>query len=199
MPKKILLTGFGEFSGAADANPSRLLVEQAATWTIPNVVLTTTVFPVKYVAGERQLFQLLTEYSWDAVLCLGVLGPNTALHIETIAQNLDNAVTPSGKQVADMTGDVRINRIIRHFGAPQYASRLPISKIMSELAAQGIPAVESTMGGGNYVCNHIQYVLLYTLKLMQRRIPAGFIHVPLKTTPETVKGIQVVLQLLGSM
>jgi len=70
---------------------------------------------------------------------------------------------------------------------------------MEELAAQGIPAVESTMGGGHYLCNHAHYVLLHTLKLKQRPIPAGFIHVPLETTPETVKGIQIVLQLLGNM
>jgi len=97
LPKRILLTGFGEFSGAPDANPSRLLVEDAAKWKVPNVVLTTAVLPVKYVASERQLLGLLTEYSWDAVLCLGVLGPNPALHIEIVAQNLDHAVTPSGK------------------------------------------------------------------------------------------------------
>lgn len=167
--KKVLITGFSPFAGEP-INPSYEAVKQ-----LPDDILGYKIIKkeieTSFDTSINQLEQLLEDNCPSIVILVGQAGGAKNIRIERVAININDA------QIKDNSGYQPEDKLIRDDGENAYFSTLPIKKIVSALIDDGIPAVVSN-SAGTYVCNHLMYNLLYTLKKTNKDIPAGFIHVP---------------------
>jgi pyroglutamyl-peptidase len=170
--KTLLLTGFepfGDDPGALSLNPSAAIAlglhgQKIGPWRVAGHVL-----PCEYGRSARVLKSLMREYAPQAILCLGQAGGRSAISIERIAVNWDEAALP------DNAGIVRIGQPISKTAPAAYFSTLPIHAIRDAVLAQGIPA-ELSSSAGHFVCNHVFFSLMHALRAS--KIKAGFVHVP---------------------
>lgn len=172
--KTLLLTGFepfGDDPGAQQLNPSAQLAQalngqRIGAWRIAGEIL-----PCVFTQAPRQLKQLMAEYQPEAVVCLGQAGGRAAISFERIAVNWDEAALP------DNAGVVRNGQAILKTAPAAYFSTLPIHAMRDAVFNQGLPA-ELSSSAGHFVCNHVFFHLMHSLKKSGPAIPAGFVHVP---------------------
>jgi pyroglutamyl-peptidase len=170
--KTLLLTGFepfGDDPGAQSLNPSAAIAQalhgqKIGPWRVAGHVL-----PCEYGRSVRVLKTLMREYEPQAILCLGQAGGRSAISIERIAVNWDEAALP------DNAGKVRAGQPILKTAPAAYFSTLPTHAMRDALLAQGIPA-ELSSSAGHFVCNHVFFSLMHALR--ESKIQAGFVHVP---------------------
>lgn len=172
----LLITGFeafGDDPSGQHLNPSEHIAtavhgQQIGAWRVAGHVL-----PCEYGRSVRVLKTLLKEYDPQAILCLGQAGGRSAISIERIAINWDEA------PLADNADILRSGQPILKTAPAAYFSRLPIHAMRDVLSQHGIPA-EISSSAGQFVCNHVFFFLMHALqaKATTRNIPAGFIHVP---------------------
>jgi pyroglutamyl-peptidase len=171
-PKTLLLTGFepfGDDPGELGLNPSAAIAQalhgvEIGAWRVAGEVL-----PCEYGRSARVLKTLMREYEPQAIVCLGQAGGRSAISIERIAINWDEATWP------DNAGVVRSGQPILKTAPSAYFSSLSIHTLRDTLLAQGIPA-ELSSTAGQFVCNHVFFSLMHALR--GKKIPAGFVHVP---------------------
>jgi pyroglutamyl-peptidase len=170
--RTLLLTGFeafGDDPSGQDLNPSAQVAlalsgQRVGPWRIAGEVL-----PCVFGQAPRVLKKLIAEYQPEAVICLGQAGGRAAISIERIAVNWDEAALP------DNAGAVRSGQPILKTAPAAYFSTLPIHAMRDAIQKQGLPA-EISSSAGHFVCNHVFYSLMHALR--EKRIPAGFVHVP---------------------
>jgi pyroglutamyl-peptidase len=153
----VLVTGFEPF-GEHEVNPSQLLAEE-----LGGVVL-----PVSYARAADALRAAIRERDPELVLCFGLADTRAAVSVERFAHNLDEAATTDNDS-ASGTG-----REIDPAGPLALRSTLPVDEIVSALRDRGLPA-EISRDAGGFLCNHVFYVLMQTLKPGRS---GGFVHVP---------------------
>jgi pyroglutamyl-peptidase len=162
--KTLLLTGFepfGDDPGALSLNPSveiakALHGKEIGAWRVAGEVL-----PCEFGRSVRVLKTLMREYAPEAVICLGQAGGRSAISIERVAINWDEAA--------------RSGQPILKTAPAAYFSSLPVHALRDALLAYGIPA-EISSTAGQFVCNHVFFSLMHALR--KTKIPAGFVHVP---------------------
>jgi pyroglutamyl-peptidase len=169
MKHPLLITGFEPFAGF-NRNPSGELVK-ALSESSSDRDLVTDILPVEYSAAAVQLERLLMELNPLAWIGFGLNQRATAITLERIAVNLDDATIP------DNAGDLRRSVLIVPDGAESYRSTLPLQKIEARLQKLHIPASYSD-SAGRFVCNHVFYRGLAILSRIKSNAPAGFIHIP---------------------
>jgi pyroglutamyl-peptidase len=153
----VLVTGFEPF-GANAVNPSQLLAER-----LGGIVL-----PVSYARAAAALRAAIDEARPDVVVCFGLADNRTAISMERFAHNLDEAATTDNDEAAGSGAEIEP-------GAPlALPTSLPADAIVAALEAEGFPAEVSRDAGG-FLCNHVFYVLMRTLRAGQI---GGFVHVP---------------------
>src|SRR5258708_5646804 len=166
--KAALVTGFEPFGGYA-RNPSAEIAQQLDGSRIAGVPVVGPVLPVDMAARDRALIGALRGVDPAAVILLGLAPGEAVIRLERVALNLadftiaDNA----GMRLADRSLD-------KAAGAGLWA-RLPLRAIQAKLLAAGIPARLSETAG-TYLCNAALY---RALAAVPRRLPCGFIHLPL--------------------
>ncbi len=168
----LLLTGFepfGDDPGALSLNPSAAIAEALHGQKIGDWRVGGHVLPCEYGKSVRVLKTLMREYAPQAILCLGQAGGRSAISIERVAVNWDEATLP------DNAGVLRTGQPILKTAPAAYFSTLPIHAIRDTLLAQGFPA-EISSTAGHFVCNHVFFSLMHALR--EKKIPAGFVHVP---------------------
>jgi pyroglutamyl-peptidase len=153
----VLVTGFEPF-GAHEVNPSQLLAQE-----LDGVVL-----PVSYARAADALRAAIRERDPELVLCFGLADTREAVSVERFAHNLDEAATTDNDD-AGGTG-----REIDPAGPLALRSTLPVDEIVAALREAGFPA-EISRDAGGFLCNHVFYVLMQTLKPGRS---GGFVHVP---------------------
>src|SRR2546423_13612236 len=84
---KLLVSGFEPFGGST-LNPSEQVVLALAHDGIADVELRPVVLPVDRTRGPAKLLAAVSDFSPDAVLCLGEASRRMALSIERVALNL---------------------------------------------------------------------------------------------------------------
>jgi pyroglutamyl-peptidase len=171
-PKTLLLTGFepfGDDPGALSLNPSAAIAEALHGQKIGDWRVAGHVLPCEFGRSARVLKTLMREYEPQAILCLGQAGGRSAISIERIAVNWDEAA------LADNAGIVRTGQPILKTAPAAYFSSLPIHTMRDALLAESIPA-EISSTAGHFVCNHVFFSLMHHLR--GEKIPAGFVHVP---------------------
>ena len=166
---KVLLTAFEPFGGET-INPALEAVRLVADRVGDAEVVKLTVPTVFYKSIETVTAAIATERP-GAVLCIGQAGGRYGLTPERVAINVDDARIP------DNEGNRPIDRPIFADGPAAYFSTLPIKAMVQSIRAMGLPAGVSD-SAGTFVCNHLMYGLLHTLKKHYPGVCGGFMHVP---------------------
>jgi pyroglutamyl-peptidase len=178
----ILLTGFEPF-GSVTRNPSGSIVEHArARPTGAYAGVVAEVLPTAFAAAGERLRALIRTHRPEAILCLGVAAERSAIELERIALNLDDAERP------DNGGAAPRGRPIVAEGPVAYRSTLPLAALHAALQAAGFPARFSNHAG-TFVCNHAFYVARHEvarlgLERVGPAVPCGLVHVPLPVEAE---------------
>ncbi len=163
---KILLTGFEPWAEWS-SNPSGGVAESLDGTSIGGCEVVSAVLPVVHGADIDRVASLISEHEPVAVVCLGLHGSASALHVERVGINLkviDGADYP-----------------IVEGGPDAYFSTLPTRAMVQRMEDVKVPA-RLTYSAGTFLCNHIMYSVLHLVA--EDDLPAGFIHVP--PTPELV-------------
>jgi pyroglutamyl-peptidase len=192
----ILLTGFDAFGGA-DLNPSWLAVKALQGRQVLGHKVVAARLPTVYGESLKTLNQLLRLHRPALVVCVGQAGGRSAISLERVAINVDDA------PIADNAGAQPVDLCVVPGAPVAYFSTLPIKAMLVALQREGLP-VEVSQTAGTFVCNHVFYGLMHTLAnhRLLRRTRGGFVHVPWlpeQGTPnmaldDVVKGLRVALR-----
>lgn len=167
--KTVLITGFTPFGGEK-INPSWQAVR-----SLPDIVNGAMIvkkrLPVSFERSTQKLDSLIKQYNPDIIINVGEAGGRSAVSLERVAINVDDARIP------DNDNNQPKDKKISTKGKNAYFTKLPIYQIDSSIKNQGIPVYISNTAG-TFVCNHVMYHLL---QLLDKKYPnkiGGFIHVP---------------------
>lgn len=172
-----LVTGFEPFGGYA-SNPSADIARRLDGVRIQGVPVVGRVLPVDMAALDAALDTALRAVDPAAVILLGLAPGEAVVRLERVALNLADFRIP------DNSGAQLMDRPLAAQADAALWSRLPLRTIAAELLAAGIPARLSETAG-TYLCNAAMY---RALAAVPRRVPCGFIHLPL-TPAEVAKGL----------
>jgi pyroglutamyl-peptidase len=172
LQKTLLLTGFeafGDDPSGQGLNPSAQVAlalngQSFGSWQIAGAVL-----PCVFNQAPRELKRLIKQHQPAAIICLGQAGGRSAISLERVAINWDEATLP------DNAGQQRTGQPILKTAPAAYFSTLPIHALRDALLAQSIPA-ELSSSAGHFVCNHVFFHLMHHGRKSKK--PAGFIHIP---------------------
>ncbi len=168
----MLITGFDAFGGES-INPSWLASKALRGRMILGHRLTAAQLPTVFDESLRVLRALLKLHQPALVICVGQAGGRSALSLERVAININDA------RIADNAGAQPVDTPVVPGAPTAYFSSLPIKAMLLALQTEGIPA-EVSQTAGTFVCNHVFYGLMHALAtgrgLTHSR--GGFIHVP---------------------
>lgn len=167
--KKIVITGFDPFGGESQ-NPALEVVKQLPK-QIQGVQIITLIVPTVFHRCAEMIADVIEKEQPDAILSVGQAGGRTAVTLERVAINVDDARIP------DNAGQQPIDQVIQAEGAPAYFATLPIKAMVQAIHDKGIPAQVSN-SAGTFVCNHLMYQVLHLTHQSTRAIQAGFMHIP---------------------
>ncbi|WP_366945604.1 pyroglutamyl-peptidase I [Polaromonas sp.] len=171
MPR-ILLTGFDAFGGDT-LNPSWLAVQALHGRRISGHQVVAAQLPTVFEASLDELERLLRAHRPALVICVGQAGGRTALSLERVAINVNDA------RIADNAAAQPVDTPVVSGGPAAYFSTLPIKAMLQALQKEGL-AAEVSQTAGTFVCNHVFYGLMHMLATQRgfKRTRGGFVHVP---------------------
>tara|TARA_B110000305_G_scaffold229155_1_gene279804 strand:+ start:5914 stop:6534 length:621 start_codon:yes stop_codon:yes gene_type:complete len=169
MNARVLITGFEPF-GNDSTNPSADVALALDETTVAGRTIAGMVLPVEFEESARRLKNAIRELDPELVICLGLAASRSAISLERVAVNLDDARIP------DNAGQRPVDTPVVTSGPTAYLTTLPVKAMAAGLAKQGFP-VELSSSAGNYVCNHVFYALMHALRRHEGR-RGGFVHVP---------------------
>lgn len=197
---RILVTGFDPF-GEDKENPSTEILKKMSDEISGAEILKIEV-PTVFNKSLDFIVEAMSRLKPDVVISLGQAGGRTAISIERVAINVDDA------RIKDNEGNQPIDEPIDPSGPNALFSSLPIKAITQELKAKNIPAVVSNTAG-TFVCNHVMYGVLRHIEKERLDIRAGFIHIPYETRQviqkpsmpsmnlmDMVKGIEIAIKVI---
>lgn len=166
---KILLTAFDPFGGHG-INPALEAVKRIRN-QVAGVQVVKAEIPTVFGTAIQTAEEAIRRSQPDAVLCIGLAGGSSALSVERVAINIDDA------RIADNQGNQPIDEPIAPDGPAAIFSTLPIKGMADKIRKAGLPA-EISNSAGTFVCNHLMYGVLYYIQRNKLDIRAGFMHVP---------------------
>ena len=173
----VLLTGFDAFGEDRYTdpaiNPSGLAVRALHGKRIAGHRLLGAQLPTAFDASISELLKLMRLHKPALVICVGQAGGRSALSLERIAVNINDARIP------DNAGSQPVDTPVVADGPAAYFSTLPIKAMLRALQRKGF-AAEVSQTAGTFVCNHVFYGLMHALATHRgfRQVRGGFIHVP---------------------
>jgi len=170
---RVLLTGFDAFGGDA-VNPSWLLACALHGRSVAGHRLVAAQLPTVFDAALSDLWALLRLHRPALVVCLGLAAGRTALSLERVAININDA------RIADNQGARPIDTPVVPGGPAAYFSSLPIKAMAQAMQRAGVPA-EVSQTAGTFVCNHVFYGLMHAIATRRslKGLRGGFVHVPM--------------------
>lgn len=176
----VLLTGFEPFE-QQEVNASWAAVRAvAAGWDAraEGAELVTALLPVSFARAPRRLAELLVEVRPDLVVCVGEAGGRSAVGVERVAVNVQDARIP------DEDGAQPVDEPVVTGGPVAHLSGLPVKACLAAVQAAGVPG-EVSNTAGTYVCNTVAYALAEQLGASgpggaggPAGARGGFVHVP---------------------
>ena len=166
---KILLTGFEPFE-KDKVNPSELAVKGLKK-APKKVELKKLILPTSFSKAEKRLLKEIKSFKPDAILSVGLAGGRCAVSVERVALNVMDA------RIKDNDGKKPEDTPVFKDGDTAYFATIPVKKIVAALKKGGIPA-EVSNTAGLFVCNSVMYTALYYAAVKQKKMKAGFIHLP---------------------
>jgi pyroglutamyl-peptidase len=166
---KALVTGFEPFGGDT-INPALEALFRLKPSLGPMTIATRAI-PTAFGQALDIMAAALDEIQPDIVLAVGQAGGRSALSLERVAINVDDA------PIADNIGQQPIDRPVVPDGPAAYFASLPIKAAVGALRRAGLPAIVSN-SAGTFVCNHLFYGLMHEAALRAGAFRAGFLHIP---------------------
>jgi pyroglutamyl-peptidase len=168
----VLLTGFEPF-GADRVNPSWMAAQALHGRMVHGHRIVAAQLPTVFGSAIATLQDELMRHRPALVIAAGQAGGRTALSLERVAINVDDA------RIADNDGAQPVDAPIVDGGPAAYFTTLPIKAMLAALLDAGI-AAEVSQTAGTFVCNHVFYGLMHLLATQRelRGVRGGFIHVP---------------------
>ena len=171
----VLLTGFDAFDGAS-LNPSWVAAKALDGLQLVGHTIRAAQLPTAFDASLKELKRLLRLHKPALVICVGQAGGRSALSLERVAININDA------NIADNAGAQPLDIPVVRGGPAAYFSTLPIKAMLIALHRAGI-AAEVSETAGTFVCNHVFYGLMHEMSKKpgpagKRLARGGFIHVP---------------------
>ena len=172
----VLITGFEPFGGES-VNPSWQVARALHGKRVARHVVVAAQLPTCFGSSADLLKTLLRKHRPTLVLCLGQAGGRSAISLERIAINIDDA------RIADNAGYQPIDCPVRAKGPAAYWSTLPIKAMALALQQAGI-AAQVSQTAGTFVCNHVFYALMHALRGKASGnvggvpVRGGFVHIP---------------------
>jgi len=187
----VLLTGFDAFGGAS-LNPSWLAAQALHGRQIAGHRVVAARLPTVFNDSLQDLRELLAAHGPALVLCVGLASGRTALSLERVAININDA------SLADNRGAQPVDTPVIAQGPTAYFSTLPLKAMLQALRRHGLPA-EMSQTAGTFVCNHVFYGLMHALATQPalQGTRGGFVHVPdlaVLALPDLVGGLHLMLE-----
>jgi pyroglutamyl-peptidase len=181
-PPRILITGFGPFSGFAE-NPSAWLVETLAE-RAPRGALDARILTTAWedVALIPRLYRTLQPH---AMIHFGVSARAKVFHIEASAHN-------RAARRADARGTMPNARTIRERGPSRFDTPFPAAGLAAHLRRSGI-AARTSRSAGAYLCNFLYYHSLEWAHLQRTAPLVVFVHIPAWTKKRGSKSREALL------
>jgi len=165
----VLVTGFEPFGGEA-SNPSWEVCERLAR-EIAGHRVETCLVPCAFGAALDVVADAIERHRPALVLSLGQAGGRSAIGIERVAINVDDA------RIADNAGAQPVDEPIAADGPAAHFATVPVKAMAAAIRQAGVPA-EVSNTAGTFVCNHLMYGVLHFIAARGHAARAGFIHVP---------------------
>lgn len=168
----VLLTGFDAFGGET-VNPSWLAVQALHGKQVLGRKLVAAQLPTEFDSSLNVLRQKIDQYRPELVICVGQAGGRSAISLERVALNVNDARIP------DNAGVQPVDTPVVPMGPAAYFTGLPIKAMLQALQSEGIE-VGVSQTAGTFVCNHVFYGLMHFLATKRgfKATRGGFIHVP---------------------
>lgn len=168
----VLVTGFEPF-GPDNVNPSALAAQELDGRLVAGHRLVGAQLPTVFDAAIAALRELLLRHEPALVLCTGQAGGRTAISLERVAINVNDARIP------DNAGAQPVDTPVVDGAPAAYFTTLPIKAMLASLLEAGI-AAEVSQTAGTFVCNHVFYGLMHELATRPglAGTRGGFVHVP---------------------
>jgi len=169
---RILVTGFDPFGGAT-VNPSWTAVHLLHGRVIAGHEVVGAQLPTEFGRSLEVLRELMGLHRPRLVLCTGQAGGRSAISLERVAINVNDARIPDNRGLQPIDTPVVP-------GAPNaYFTTLPIKAMLAALLAAGIRA-EVSQTAGTFVCNQVFYGLMHLLATEPAHagVRGGMVHVP---------------------
>lgn len=165
--KKLLITGFDPFDGAA-VNPSweavKLLPERIGAYELHKLQI-----PTVFGLAPKTVLEAAEKLQPDVIISVGQAGSRKAVTPERIGINIRDA------RITDNAGISPKDEPIIPGGPDGLFTTLPVKAMIDGINEAGLPGAISNTAG-TFVCNDVLYSLLYHYAGTQVR--CGFIHVP---------------------
>jgi pyroglutamyl-peptidase len=166
---KILLTAFEPFGGE-EINPALEAVNKVSVQIAGAQIIKLTV-PTVFGRAADAAAEAIRTLRPQAVVCVGQAGGRTAITVERVAINMEDASIP------DNAGIIPADRPVIPGAPAAYFSTLPIKAMVKAIRDTGLSASVSNTAG-TFVCNHLMYRVLHLLGNDFPGTLGGFIHVP---------------------
>ena len=166
---RVLVTGFDPFGGEP-VNPALEAIRRLPA-TLGAHTIERRPLPTLFHRSLEVLGDAVRTIRPDILLCIGQAGGRSALSIERVAINVDDA------RIADNGGAAPIDQPIVPGGPAAYFTNLPLKAMVQGLSEAGIPAKLSNTAG-TFVCNHVFYGAMHLVATEFPALRAGFIHIP---------------------
>lgn len=192
----MLITGFDAFGGG-QMNPSWLAAQALHGRRIAGHTVVAAQLQTVFGQSSEELAGLMKLHRPALVVCLGLAGGRSAISLERIAINIDDARITDNANVRPIDTPVVP-------GAPAgYFTTLPIKAMLKSMRRAGV-AVDVSQTAGTFVCNHVFYGLMHLLatRRMFKGTRGGFIHLPFvpeQGTPcmpleDMVRGVKIAIR-----
>ena len=191
-PLSVLVTGFDPFGGSA-VNPSWDAIHALHGREIAGHRIIGGEIPTVFGASLQRLEALMEEHRPRLVICTGQAGGRSAISLERVAINVNDARIP------DNAGAKPIDVPILRDGPAAYFTTLPIKAMLQAMLDAGVRA-DVSQTAGTFVCNQTFYGLMHLLAQPKwQGVRGGLIHVPWLTEqgqpsmrlPDIVRGLEI--------
>jgi pyroglutamyl-peptidase len=194
---RALVTCFEPFGGES-VNASLEAVRRLPP-RVGALEIVTVELPTSYARSHAALEAAIAQAQPAIVLCVGQAAERSALCVERVAVNVQDA------DIADNDGARPADTPVVAGGPAAYLATLPVRAAVAALRAEELPA-QLSMSAGTFVCNHVFYGLMHLAATHRPAFAGGFLHVPALTRPgggapmalaDIVRGIEIVLEAAG--
>jgi pyroglutamyl-peptidase len=168
-PLKALVTAFEPFGG--EGINSSLEALRRLPPRIGRLEIATAELPTSYSRSLPALEAAVGAAQPALVLCTGQAADRSALCVERVAVNVQDARIP------DNDGAQPVDTAVIAGGPAAYLATLPVRAAVAALRAADLPA-QMSMSAGTFVCNHVFYGLMHMATRRPAAYRGGFLHVP---------------------